>query len=269
MKVVFHDVDGCLNADASTAIPRIGEPMSSNQAAKLKELGQRLDASSIDHLVINTGRSIEDTLILAEFIDSAKLRYIIGEHGAVYHDVIADQAVIFQGAIADKLELIKSFIRWYRETGSTILNKRVGMELPILDKVANLTLDVRGRSDTSQICDELQAVVEDESPFDSNQFIFHHSQADGYVDAMSQIDKGDGVEVITSLFAQVCSPSTPIRSFAFGNGLNDMPMLKVATTPVCPGNAEPEVRQYCRDNSGVVSDVDFIDATLHWFETNV
>ena len=55
---------------------------------------------------------------------------------------------------------------------------------------------------------------------------------------MSLVDKGDGVEEITSLLSEAQSSPTPICSIAIENGFNDMPMLRIATIPVCPKNAE-------------------------------
>lgn len=265
MKIVFHDVDGCLNANANTPIPINGERLPRNQTAMLGELGRKLDASSIDHFVINTGRSIADTLNIVEDIASQKLQYVVAEHGAVYWDVVSGESFIPIGSIADKVEVIRSFIEWYKETGTIILNERVGAEIPMLDKVANLTLDARNGIDTQRVHDVLQEVVRNDAPFDYNQFTFHQSEADGYVDAMGQIDKGDGVGFITTLLNSNHSSTETVR-IAIGNGLNDMPMLEAATIPVCPGNAEPEVCEYCRSKSGVVSEYEFIDATLQWLE---
>ena len=266
MKIVYHDVDGCLNADASTPIPIGGEPLPLNQSAKLRELGRKLDASSIDYLVINTGRSMEDTLAIARDINSPKLRYIIAEHGAEYHDMKNDKLVELQGSIGGKLDVIRNFIAWYRETGADILNKRIGATVPVLDKGANLTLDARNGLDSEKVHIELKALVKHDSPFDDDQLVFHHSKADGFVDAMGQINKGDGIQVVSALLAGSQSAAEAVTSIAIGNGLNDMPMLEVASIPVCPANAEPEVREYCRSHGGVASTYEFIDATLHWLE---
>ena len=269
MNIIFHDVDGCLNVDAETPIPVGGECLSQNQIAKLGELGHKLDDSSIDHFVINTGRSIKETLPIVESITSRKLQYVIAEHGAVCLDVKSNKYVVPQTQIAVKLELIRSFIEWYRESGFKSLNKRVGTAVPILDKAANLTLDARSKVDSQRVYDELIALVKNDSPFDHNELVFHHSKADGFVDAMSLVDKGDGVEEITSLLSKAKSSTTPICTIAIGNGLNDMPMLRIVTIPVCPENAEYEVKDYCRSRSGVVSKYGFIDATLQWLDAYI
>ncbi len=106
-----------------------------------------------------------------------------------------------------------------------------------------------------------------DSPFNIDDLVFHHNDTDGYVDVMGPLDKGDGVELITSLFSSTQVPSAAINTIAVGNGLNDMPMLQAAEIPVCPANAEPEVKAYCRNHPGVVSDYEFIHATLDWLET--
>ena len=268
MNIVFHDVDGCLNADANSPIPISGERFPQNQLAKLKELGRKLDASTIDHLVINTGRSMADTLPLVENIASNKLQYAIAEHGAVYHDVLCDKEIVPQGSIVGRLQLIRDFIDWYRQTGALILKQHIGAEVPILDKVANLTLDARNGLDSEQIYNVLQAIVRSESPFNGEQLVFHHSKADKFVDVLSKVDKGDGIDVVTELLSRENSTAKTINSIAIGNGLNDMPMLEVATIALCPANAEPEVLDYCRSrsSSGLVSEFEFIDATLQWLE---
>lgn len=266
MKIVFHDVDGCLNADANTPIPIGGKQLPLSQLEKLGELGRKIDDSSIDHLIINTGRSMVDTLFIVDAIASRKLQYVIAEHGAIYRDVKNKKNLVPQGVLVEKLDVIHKFIHWYRDTGAKILNERVGTEVPILDKEANLTLDARNGLDSQYIYNVLQEVVKIHAPFDYSQLVFHHSAADGYVDAMSQVDKGDGVGVVTALLSQMYGTSENIKSIAIGNGLNDMPMLEVATIPACPKNAEPEVREFCRSRSGLVSEYEFIDATLKWLE---
>lgn len=268
MKIVFHDVDGCLNAGADSPIPVSGS-LSAIQTAKLKELGRKIDASTIDHLVINTGRSIEETLFLTDAIASEKLQYVIAEHGAVYRDIFNDNPLALSGSMTATLDLMREFISWYRQTGAAMLNKRIGTEVPILEKVANLTLDARDGLDTRHVYEELKAVVKSEAPVDYELLEFHHNEADAYVDVLGQIHKGHGMEVITPQLSQITSHTGSVNSIAIGNGLNDMPMLRAATTIVCPANSEPEVLEYCRARSGFVSEHGYIDATLHWLEKHL
>ena len=147
-----------------------------------------------------------------------------------------------------------------------MLSQRVGTVVPVLDKEANLTLDARDGVDSQLIYNEIKALVNTEAPFPVNELVIHHSLADGYVDVMGKIHKGDGTEVITSLLRKLSQSTDALHTIAIGNGLNDMPMLEAVTTPMCPANAEPEVREYCHSRSGIVSEHDYIDATLRWLD---
>ena len=42
-----------------------------------------LDDSAIDCMVLNTGRSMQATRIIAEAINSKKVKYLLAEHGAI------------------------------------------------------------------------------------------------------------------------------------------------------------------------------------------
>ena len=88
MEILFHDVDGCLNADSSADIPRGGDSFTPEQLRKLAQLGRSLDASSVDLMAINTGRSMADTVDLVAAINSTKLGYLVAEHGAEVYDCL-------------------------------------------------------------------------------------------------------------------------------------------------------------------------------------
>lgn len=265
MKILFHDVDGCLNADINTPVPMADEPVPSVQSARLRELGRQLDLSSVDLMVLNTGRSLADTLLVADMINSSKLRYIVAEHGAVYHDLRSGSEFVPEGDIAGNLELIIEFVQWYREAGSETLNEKFGMEIPIIEKVANLTLDTRVGLDVLTVFNELKNLVKNDSPFAQDQFVFHYSKPDGYVDVLGRIDKSDGVVAISSLVNSTDPSGRQCETAAVGNGINDLPMLRAVDVPVCPANSEQQVLAYCGSHDcGIVSTSSFIRATLDW-----
>ncbi|MDB4223058.1 HAD hydrolase family protein [Granulosicoccus sp.] len=264
MKIIFHDVDGCLNAPDGAEIPRNNQHFSAQQSQLLQALGKALDASMIDIMVINTGRSLEDTKALVNAISSNKLKYLIAEHGAVIFDIDNDQALIWQSTRhasnkKDPLEQILAFMQWYKETGGSILTDRLGTSLVIDEKVANLTLKVPPSVDCHHVFEQLQQLVRDDSPFEHEDLVFHNSVADGFVDVMSKIDKGDGIEIICH---QLRKPEATI--IAVGNGLNDIPMFEKAHICLCPANSEPDVKDYCQKSAGIISEYTFIEATLNW-----
>ena len=81
-KILFHDVDGCLNTPDGASLPFEAAQLQPIQRNALSQLGEVLDKSDIDVMVLNTGRSIAASIFLAEAINSQKLKYIVAEHGA-------------------------------------------------------------------------------------------------------------------------------------------------------------------------------------------
>jgi hydroxymethylpyrimidine pyrophosphatase-like HAD family hydrolase len=264
MKILFHDVDGCLNAPDGADIPLSDQHFSAQQSEHLRALGKALDTSMIDIMVINTGRSLKDTKALVNSINSTKLKYLIAEHGAVIFDIDNDKALKWHSTRHtsnnnDPLEKVSAFIQWYKVTGCSILADRLGTNLVILEKVANLTVKIPPSIDCHHAFEHLQQLVRDDSPFEHMDFVFHNSVADGFIDVMSKIDKGDGIEIVCN---HVGNQQTTI--IAVGNGLNDMPMLEKAHVCLCPANSELEVKDYCKNSAGIISEFSFIEATLNW-----
>lgn len=264
MKILFHDVDGCLNAPDGAGLPLSNQHFSAQQSEQLQALGKALDASMVDIMAINTGRSLEDTKTLIHSINSTKLKYLIAEHGAVIFDIDNDQALKWHSTRHasnnhDPLEKILAFIQWYKVTGCSILADKLGSNLVVLEKIANLTVKIPPSIDCHHAFEQLQQLVRDDSPFEHEDFVFHNSVADGFIDVMSNIDKGDGIEIVCN---HLRNPQATI--IAVGNGLNDMPMLEKAHVCLCPANSEPEVKEFCQNTAGIISEHSFIEATLNW-----
>jgi hydroxymethylpyrimidine pyrophosphatase-like HAD family hydrolase len=264
MKIIFHDVDGCLNAPDGAEIPRVDQHFSAQQSQHLQALGKALDASMIDIMVINTGRSLEDTMMIVNAIRSTKLKYLIAEHGVVIFDVDNDQTLNWNSTRhaaknKDPLEQILAFIKWYKDTGCSVLADRLGTSLVINEKVANLTLKIPPSVDCHHVFEQLQQLIRDDSPFEHEDFVFHNNVADGFIDVISKIDKGDGIDIICNLLGE---PQATI--IAVGNGLNDMPMFEKAHISLCPANSELGIKDFCQNAPGIISEYNFIEATLEW-----
>ena len=95
----------------------------------------------------------------------------------------------------------------------------------------------------------------------NDKFVYHWSRPERFIDVMGLMDKGLGVELVHE-FLQ------PSHTFAIGNGLNDLAMLRTVDHPICPANAEREVIEYCRAN-GSVSSHSFIAALQDFLETRI
>lgn len=262
MKILFHDVDGCLNTEDGLELPHKGATLSEYQAQRLAELGRSLDKSSIDMMVINTGRSLQDTQAIADAIQSDKLAYIIAEHGAVIHHTVSRSLINWNLADADPLVGINNLISWYHSEGKNILSDNIQKHIEELDKIANLTIVVPEGMDSDLMFAEVNKLIDKNSPFDHSDFVFNHSKTDGYVDVMSPIDKGDGLCFIKDLV-----DATEVQTISVGNGLNDLPMMKKTDLCICPANSEPELIEFCQTRESIISEHAYIDATLNWLKT--
>ena len=272
MEILFHDVDGCLNSIDGADVPRVGQTFNQDQLIAYQSLGLAIDRSCIDLMVINTGRSLQDTTLLADTIKSNKLRYLIAEHGAVIFDIDKNESVQWNHAAksgkADPIKQIQAFMQWFSNSGHALLTQRLGTALTINSKEANLTLEIPSSVDCDHVFDLVQQLVKNDSPFESEEFVFHNSPADGFIDVMSTIDKGDGIDIICELVSQHSASPPDIKTIAIGNGLNDLPMLARADLCLCPANSEKEVIEHCRQSNGIVSEHNYIEATLAWLEAH-
>ena len=127
--------------------------------------------------------------------------------------------------------------------------------------MANLTLGVPPDASGSMILSVLKELIEYDSPVSNKVFVYHHSESDGYVDVMAEVDKGTGVRLINYLEA-----STTLRTFAVGNGLNDIPMFREVDNFCCPVNSDRLLIDFCRVHNGYVSKHGFIHASLEWLK---
>ena len=57
-RVVFQDIDGCLNTPSGPLPDGAGQSPTSEQARMLQEIGRAIDASSVSEVVLNTGRGL-------------------------------------------------------------------------------------------------------------------------------------------------------------------------------------------------------------------
>jgi len=260
MKLLFHDVDGCLNDESGSSLPLHPRPPSERQRTELDKLGSLLDSSDIDQLILNTGRALQDTLLLVSSIASDKLTHLIVEHGTQVYDVKLGQLLPTPPKMRASLEQITRLIDWYQETGQNVLNEAMSSRIRAIHKQTNLTLLSPENIDDHLLYEQVVELI-DQSPFAPEHYIVHHSKPDRLVDVLSLIDKGDGVSW--------CIDSSGLRdveTFAIGNGVNDLPMMERVDHCLCPANSEPELIQYCQQNGGLVSEHTYIAATNNWLK---
>lgn len=258
--ILFHDVDGCLNAEDGIQLPMDNRDYNPLQRQRLSELGILLDQSPVRWLAINTGRSLADTETLVPLINSGKLRYLVVEHGALIVDLLTESTVEWTGSAASKLAEIQLLVNWFNDEGLHHFSRRIGHELRTLDKISNLTIAIPDAVDDQHLFGELRAFVHEASPFNAEDYVYHYSGSDSFVDIMSSVHKGDGVQRIMEL-------TDGEQSIAVGNGLNDLPMMEIADLCVCPANSEPELIECVQRRNGIVGQTNYIRTTLDWLGT--
>ena len=150
-KILFHDVDGCLNTPDGASLPFEAAQLQPIQRNALGQLGEVLDKSDIDVMVLNTGRSIAASIFLAEAINSQKLKYIVAEHGAAGYSMDESSHLDLVHHAKDiphlhtaysGLEKIPVLMKWYEEDGAHLLARKIGHHVVASPKKANLTLRV-------------------------------------------------------------------------------------------------------------------------------
>ena len=269
--LVFHDVDGCLNAPDGTPLALAGHEFTDAEARRLRQFGAVLDGSAARQLVLNTGRSWEATRFICDAINSNKIQYALVEHGAELWDVTKNKPVPFGNttvsvipalsqALASRAA-IAGLIDWFESEGAFRLAAAVDYSerLPYArDKSWNLTFSVPDALDGDEVFNNLKALIRREPQFQQAGFVYHYSRWNRFIDVMGTMDKGLGM-IATLAHLRMDSP----RVAAIGDGLNDLSMLKRATIPVCPANAEAQVIELCQ-SSGYASKHHFIDGTTDW-----
>ena len=265
--ILFHDIDGCLNTIDGIALPFAPELYLQSQKSVLHQLGEALDNSLVDMMVLNTGRSLEAALGIASAINSRKLKYVIAEHGAIGYSLptssrldLAEHArsLPHLGDVYTTVSKIPVLMNWYQNEGAGLLAREIDHLVDISPKLANLTLKIPPGINGDKMLRVIRQLIEIHSPLADEMLVYHHSKSDGYVDVMAEVNKGSGVEIICHLESH-----QPMRTYAIGNGLNDLPMFECVDLCICPANADKILIEFCNKNKGYVSGHDYIEATLN------
>ena len=265
-KILFHDVDGCLNTPDGASLPFEAAQLQPIQRNALGQLGEVLDKSDIDVMVLNTGRSIAASIFLAEAINSHKLKYIVAEHGAAGYSMDESSHLDLVHHAKDiphlftaysSLEKIPVLMKWYEEDGADLLARKIGHHVVASPKKSNLTLRVPDEVCGDDMQEHLHRLIQQHAPMGGDYLVYHHSVSDGYLDVMAEVDKGDGVQLIRHL-----ESTQQIRTYAIGNGSNDLPMFRHVDVCICPSNSDEAVVEFCETNNGLISQHRFIGATL-------
>jgi HAD superfamily hydrolase (TIGR01484 family) len=273
LRAVFLDVDGCLNppdGESFSAGPRTAR-LSAGQSAMLARIGHAIDASPVEHVVLNTGRKHAHTRFIAKGLASSKVRYLILEHGSLVYD-LAERRYVDPIDLARRFSLhdvarkyestqhIARVIEWFAAEGRQQLGERLGVACATIEKRASLCFCVPEPLAAAQIHRELLSLVE-AHPELQRELLTCHESAD-YLDVLGLVDKADGIAILLALLGVA-----PEQALAVGDGSNDRSAFEMLPHGFCPANASPELEALCRARGGWVAQRSYGDGVLELFTT--
>ena len=249
IKILFQDVDGCLNptnGEHLTADPE--GTLSAQQIEMLRAINEAINASSLKHWVINTGRYWPIFKTIASYLPTPKLRYFLFEHACVLYDRELDQNLDLP-SIAHRCqlpELVERYsnldtmhrvLKWYDAQGEGLMKTTYGCSMPRLDKFANLSFEIPTHADADQVLATIEnGIRQSFSPAECAHLEFFRS--DLFVDILPGIHKLDGIDLVC---AHLNTPQEHV--LAMGDYLNDLAVFETFPQVMCPSNAHPRIVQ--------------------------
>ena len=261
-RIIFQDIDGCLNpADGEHFSVTPGEPPSPAQAEMLAGINAAVDASPVEHFILNSGRPWNLVEEIAAHLPTRKARYVLLEHACVLFDResgdYVDCAELASRCGLDELharyrqvENIHRLFDWYRDQGQLLLEQRYGCPLPALDKVGNLSIAVPDTLDGEEFLAVIESLARsqlDTRILEPLQFL----RSDRYIDILPGIHKLDGIHLLSAHLQVELD-----QALAIGDFLNDLPIFEGFAHVMCPANAHPQIQSLTRSKGvhGHVSD---------------
>lgn len=271
LRAIFQDIDGCLNpADGEliSAVP--GESLSPAQVEMIHQISDAVDASSVEHFILNTGRPLNLISEILNHLRTPKARYQLLEHACVLYDRELGQSLDCR-AIAEanglqdlaerysQLEAFDAVFRWYREVGQAIFEEIYQASLPALEKVANLSIAIPENADGGIFLNQIKEKMIQEFDISDLQFL----RSDRFIDILPGIDKLDGIHLLCAHLGIDFD-----ECLAVGDYLNDLPVFEAFHRVMCPANAHPQIKELARSKgvNGCVSSEAYGPALLGYLE---
>ena len=272
IRTIFHDVDGCLNPEDGSQFVS-GEDhrrLTAEQKGMLKRVSAAIDASSIEHVILNTGRRLVDTLFIAEELATSKLRYLLSETGAVAYDLIQDAPIDLVGVAEESkrpelaapfedMSAVQELIHWYNSGGEQLLADEIGSPIHQIPKDTLLTLHVPESATGSSFVEDLKRLLRMQTSIEQGRLRFYYN--DFHVDIASAVDKGTGAQILLEMLGVPASAAAMI-----GDGLNDVAAFRACGHGFCPSNSAEPLKAVCRAMGGVVLEESFGAASVEVFQ---
>jgi len=270
IKMIFQDVDGCLNpVDGEAFGVGVDWEPSASQVEMLEAIDDAVEASSVEHFVINTGRPWPLVRHLVKHFKSSKARYFLLEHACVLYDREED-TFINCAELAERcgldelsaryrnLEIIETLFHWYQTSGQAQLEAHYHVDLTRVEKIGNLSFVIPEGVDGDAMLARIESLVReqlDAREVDQLEFL----RSDNYIDILPGIHKLDGIHLLSAHLGVDMD-----HTLAVGDYLNDLPVFESFSRVLCPANAHPRIKAltHSKGASGHVSALPYGAALL-------
>lgn len=272
IRILFQDVDGCLNpADGEHLSADPDGALSAQQIEMLSAINAAIDASSLEHWVINTGRYWPIFQTIASYLPTPKLRYFLFEHACVLYDRKLDTNLDLHSIARNcqlpdlaaryaNLDTMQRLLQWYDAKGQAQMELAYGCSLPRMDKLANLSFDIPPQAEGESVLAAVEQMIRQHfSPADCAQLEFCRS--DRFIDILPGIHKLDGIDLVC---AYLNTPTA--QALAMGDYLNDLSIFESFPRVLCPANAHQRIIELTHQKGvgGSVSDYSYGAALLEF-----
>lgn len=252
LQIIFQDVDGCLNPENGEefGVDPQWEP-SPRQVEMLEAIDRAVDASSLQHFVINTGRFQPVLDNIVKHFRTPKLRFLVMEHACVIHDRKTGTNLNLESMaracgmnpLAERyanLATMRKLLHWYDVRGQAEMERHYGAPMPRLDKLGNLSYAVPHGVDGAEVLTRIEALVhQDFTEAEIQQLEFCRS--DRFIDILPGIHKMDGIELLCAHLSIDLQ-----NALAVGDFLNDLAVFQSFDQVMCPANAHPQILELTR-----------------------
>lgn len=247
--MIFQDVDGCLNPEDGEdfGVTTDWEP-SAKQIEMLQAIDRAVEASPLEHFVINTGRFWPIFGNLVKHFKTSKMRYLLMEHACVVLDLKTGKnldlsAMAYDCGLPDlaaryaNLGIMTKLLNWYDIRGQEAIEQRYNTPMPRLDKAANLSFAVPDGVDAEELLEVVASLAkEDFAEGEFRQLEFCRS--DRFIDILPGIHKLDGIDLLCAHLGLEKQ-----EALAVGDYLNDLAVFESFDQVMCPSNAHPRIRE--------------------------
>jgi len=252
-KAIFQDVDGCLNPADGEAFGVHSEWEPSRQQIEMfRAIDRAIDASPLEHFVINTGRFWPIFRNIAKHFETPKMRYFLMEHACVIHDRQLGRNLDLEtmakncnlpelAARYASLESMQHFLHWYDARGQEAMEARYSTPMPRLDKAANLSFAIPDGVDGEELLSAIASWAQED--FKDPEFHrFEFCRSDRFIDILPGIHKLDGITLLCAHLG-----IEPREALAVGDYLNDLAVFESFGQVMCPANAHPRIQELTRE----------------------